>query len=74
MITDATENALLYRRVIVKADSPKYPRRHGVIVGLSGSDALFVHVNLDEYRNAPARRREMFPLDHITVLPNKQGD
>lgn len=72
MITDATENALLYRRVIVNADSPKYPNRHGVIVGISGASELFAHVDLDGYRNAPARRREMFPIENLTVMP--KGD
>ena len=53
MITDQTENELLYRRVRIKAPSPKYPNRHGVAVGLSGTERLYVHVDLDPYGRAP---------------------
>lgn len=72
MITDLSENSLLYCRVIVKSDSPKYPNRHGMIVGLSGTEQLYAHVSIDAYGHAPARRREMFPLETLTVQP--KGD
>lgn len=69
MITDEAENELLYRRVTVKADSPKYPNRRGVIVGISGAGKLYAHVDLDAYGRAPQRRREMFLLGNLIVHP-----
>ncbi len=69
MITDETENALLHRRVIVRPDSPKYPNNGGLIVGISGTDEVFAHVDMDAHQDVPHHRREMFPVEDLTVLP-----